>query len=135
MEIQLVYLAKTGGNTVRVNSSIPFESIRIVREERQFGPPLIRKIKEPQNCLMVLPDGTASLELTKINATYIKWAMDHEVFDLANPEEQVFLDQMLSGSMPEPKEPEPAAKRGRGRPRVAPVPAAEAPSATTITSA
>jgi len=132
MEITVNYLGRTGGDTVRINSSLPFESIATERIEHKFAPPQNVRVKKVQHCLMVNRDGTFSLELTKMNATFINAGIQNEIFELAEPDQQVFLDQILAGEIKEPEE-KPKAKR---KPTAKlPAPAEVTPTTANIVSA
>jgi hypothetical protein len=135
MEITCNYLGRTGGDTVRINSSLPFESIATERIERKFSPPQNVRVKKVQHCLMVNRDGTFALELTKMNAAFINAGIQNEIFELAEPDQQIFLDQMLAGAIKEPEEKKPEAKRKPGRPSKQPVAEEAPPAPTNIVSA
>lgn len=119
MDIVLVYNERTGGESCRIYTQIPFETVNRQRVERQFGAPQIVTQKVKANCACVTPEGTFALELTPMNAVWVKAMQSAGMFDLQNPDEQVFVDQMAAGASTVPGAvdvvPEKVARKPRAR--------------------
>jgi hypothetical protein len=118
MDIVLIYKERTGGDTVRVNTMDSFEQIHAHRVEQKFGAPVTVSKKQILNCACVMPNGEFTLELTPLNAQWIKAHTRPEgEFVYKEPSNERFVDITLSDAPTTDEPKEPSAMQRKPRPR------------------
>lgn len=105
MKIELIYKNKCGNGTILYTKE-PVEFIEIIRQTSQYGPDKVTKVPVSKYELYVSAGGTVELELTKINANFIKYAIEAELFELVDDDQMEMVDAMLKSKGKKVKEEE-----------------------------
>jgi predicted translin family RNA/ssDNA-binding protein len=107
MKIELVYPERCAHGTILYVPQ-PVEEIRVHREIRQYGGDKVSKVSHTSFELHVGRGGEVELELTKINANFIKYAVGAGLLQYVVEEQAELVETMFKAKPKKEKAVDPA---------------------------